>query len=110
MLGTLFSFENVREVPGVSFRHFGTERDLRSRRHKNWAGDNQTNNGGRFFGWLVVASVCALGELRWFVDIEENGVKHRHDDHCQEARKPESEYNGHCHRREKGILKERDHA
>jgi hypothetical protein len=30
----LFSFKNECEVPGVSFRDLGTDRDLRSRRHK----------------------------------------------------------------------------
>src|SRR6478672_987154 len=43
--------ENLREVPGVGFRDFGTDRDLGCGRHKglgirDWANDDsQTNRG-----------------------------------------------------------------
>jgi hypothetical protein len=33
-------------------------------------------------------------KLRWSFDVKETGVKHGHDDHREQARKSESEYNG----------------
>ena len=60
-------------------------------------------------GWTDCTGLRARRLSRFF-DVEENGVKHGHDDHREEARKPQAEYNGNCHGREKWILKERDHA
>ncbi len=38
---------------------------------------------GRIFVSFVTVNLhLAPGPLRWFVGLEENGVKHRHDNHC----------------------------